>query len=141
MAIFNGLWNPKCSDPLPAQSSFPSQPFFPAATLEQPPAVATALSVKEDNCGKASWYGPGFHGKQTANQEIFDQTAMTAAHKTLPFNTRIRVTDISTGYSIAVRVNDRGPFKPGRIIDLSQRAAEILGIDDQGVAPVCFEVL
>lgn len=111
------------------------------ATLASKPEVATQLSVNTDNCGKASWYGPGFHGKQTANQEIFDETAMTAAHKTLPFNTRLRVTDVASGYSVVVRVNDRGPFKPGRIVDLSRRAAEVLGIWAEGVAPVCYEVL
>jgi len=111
------------------------------ATLGQKPEVATALSVKPDACGKASWYGPGFHGRQTANQERFDRTAMTAAHRYLPFNTRLRVTAQETGYSVIVRVNDRGPYVGNRILDLSERAANVLGIHADGVAPVCIEIL
>lgn len=111
------------------------------ATLGQQPEVASALSVAPENCGKASWYGPGFHGKQTANQEIFDETAMTAAHRYLPFNTRLRVTDQRTGYSVIVRVNDRGPYADNRIIDLSAKAADVLGFQNAGVTAVCLEEL
>lgn len=97
--------------------------------------------------GVASFYGPGFDGRQTANQEIFDQNAMTAAHRTLPFNTKVLVTDLETGNQVAVRINDRGPFaknKDGsintsRIIDLSMGAARQLGIIDRGLANVRLE--
>lgn len=111
------------------------------ATLGQRPEVASALSVAPENCGKASWYGPGFHGKQTANQEIFDETAMTAAHRYLPFNTRLRVTDQRTGYSVVVRVNDRGPYADNRIIDLSAKAANVLGFQNAGVTAVCIDII
>jgi rare lipoprotein A len=84
--------------------------------------------------GKASWYGPGFHGRRTASGEIFNRRAMTAAHRTLPFGTLVRVVNPRTGRSAVVRINDRGPYARGRIIDLSQASAEALGIS--GVAPV-----
>jgi rare lipoprotein A len=77
----------------------------------------------------------------TATGERFDPTAMTAAHRTLPFGTRVRVTRLDTGNSVVVRINDRGPFKPGRVIDLSERAAENLGMTGIGVTPVRLEVL
>lgn len=85
----------------------------------------------------ASWYGPGFHGRRTANGEQFNQHAHTAAHKTLPFGTRVRVTH--RGKSVVVRINDRGPYVHGRGIDLSQAAAHEIGL--YGVAPVQLEVL
>ena len=91
--------------------------------------------------GIASWYGPGFHGKTTANGEPYDMYAFTAAHKTLPFGTVVRVVDLDTGRSVVVRINDRGPFVPGRIIDLSYAAAEALGILDRGTARVGLVVL
>jgi rare lipoprotein A len=82
--------------------------------------------------GVASWYGPGFHSKQTSNGERFDMYAMTAAHKTLPLPTWVEVTNLRNGRSITVRVNDRGPFKDGRIIDLSYSAAEKLDMLREG---------
>jgi rare lipoprotein A len=84
--------------------------------------------------GQASWYGPGFHGRRTANGETFNTNALTAAHRTLPFGTRIRVTNRKTGRSVIVRVNDRGPYAHGRVIDLSRASAQAIGID--GVAEV-----
>ncbi len=84
--------------------------------------------------GIASWYGPGYIGNKTANGETFTAKEMTAAHKTLPFNTRVRVTDVDTGRSVVVRINDRGPYVKGRIIDLSARAAEVLGSKHKGLA-------
>ena len=86
--------------------------------------------------GLASFYGEGFDGKLTANGERFDRTAFTAAHKTLPFNTCLRVTATETGKTVQVRINDRGPFVAGRVIDLSEGAAKALGITEKGVAPV-----
>lgn len=83
---------------------------------------------------RASWYGPKFHGRTTANGETYDQWGMTAAHKTLPFGTMLRVTNVSNGRSVVVRINDRGPFIPGRDLDLSRAAAEQLGF--AGVATV-----
>ena len=91
--------------------------------------------------GIASWYGTKFHGHETSNGEIFDLYQATAAHKTLPIPTYARVTNLDNGRSIVVRVNDRGPFHGGRIIDLSYAAAVKLGMHEQGVAPVEVEAL
>ncbi len=86
--------------------------------------------------GIASWYGPGFHGKLTANGEKYNMYAMTAAHKTLPLGTRVVVTNLRTKKKITVRINDRGPFHKGRVIDLSKKAAQKLGIIKKGYGRV-----
>lgn len=91
--------------------------------------------------GLASWYGPDFHGKLTSNSEIYNMHAMTAAHKTLPFGTYVKVTNLNSGKSVVVRINDRGPFVKGRIIDLSFAAARKLGMSSSGIAPVKIKVL
>lgn len=91
--------------------------------------------------GIASWYGKDFHNKKTANGERYNMFAMTAAHPTLPLPTYVRVTNLESGTSIMVRVNDRGPFKRGRLIDLSYKAASLLGMAEQGTAPVLVEAL
>lgn len=94
-----------------------------------------------DEVGIASWYGPNFHGKMTANGEEYNQWAMTAAHPTLPMPSMVRVTDLKTGRAIVVRINDRGPFAEGRIIDLSRAAAEELGVRARGLAKVRVQYL
>lgn len=94
-----------------------------------------------DETGIASWYGPDFHAKMTANGETFDQNAVTAAHKTLPMPSVVRVTNLENGRSLVVRVNDRGPFVNGRIIDLSRRASQLLGFEGSGTAKVRVQVL
>lgn len=91
--------------------------------------------------GLASWYGPGFHGRLTANGEQFNQYELTAAHRSLPFGTTVRVTNTNNGRSVIVRINDRGPFSGGRIIDLSVAAAQEIGMISSGVAQVKVEVL
>jgi rare lipoprotein A len=91
--------------------------------------------------GIASWYGPGFHGKYTANGEEYDQYELTAAHRTLQLPSLVRVTNLENGRSVVVRVNDRGPFSKGRIIDVSKRAADLLGFKGQGTARVRVQVL
>jgi rare lipoprotein A len=91
--------------------------------------------------GKASWYGPGFEGRKTASGEIFDPREMTAAHKTLPFGTIVRVVASKDRKSVVVRINDRGPFSAGRVIDLSKAAAEDIGMIRAGVIDVHVEVL
>lgn len=91
--------------------------------------------------GLASWYGPDFHGKETSSKEIYNMYDMTAAHKSLPFGTHVMVTNLENGKSVMVRINDRGPFVKGRIIDLSYSAARILDMVDQGVARVRIEVV
>lgn len=94
-----------------------------------------------DETGIASWYGPDFHGKFTANGEVYDQNALSAAHRTLPMPTFVRVTNLENGRSLVVRVNDRGPFAHSRIIDLSRRSAQLLGIEQKGTAKVRVEVM
>lgn len=91
--------------------------------------------------GQASWYGPGFFGNKTANGEIYRPGTMTAAHPSLPFGTRVRVTNLNNGRSTVVRINDRGPYVGGRIIDLSETAAESIGMKSSGVAPVKIQIL
>ena len=89
--------------------------------------------------GIASWYGKDFHGKKTANGESYDMYGMTAAHKLLPFNTKVRVTNKENGKSIVVRINDRGPFVSNRVIDLTRTGAEKIGMIAKGTAPVILE--
>lgn len=91
--------------------------------------------------GIASWYGPDFHGKRTANGEIYDMHKMTAAHKKLPFNTLVQVENLDNGRHVVVRINDRGPFVKDRIIDLSFKAAQQLGSYEDGVAPVTLRIV
>ncbi len=106
-----------------------------------PVAIRTRLveSVSFSQRGRASWYGPGFHGRRTANGERFDTGEMTAAHRTLPFGTRARV--CTRRRCVSVRINDRGPFIAGRVVDLSHAAAQELGITDTGVARVTVSVV
>lgn len=99
------------------------------------------LTSRGTEVGTASWYGPGFHGRPTASGEIYDQNAKTAAHRTLPLGTRVRVTALGSGRSVVVRINDRGPYKKGRVLDLSRAAAAALGMVDKGTAEVEIRVL
>jgi rare lipoprotein A len=114
------------------------------AMVESEPVSDTSSSVelvaKRTLNGHTSWYGPGFHGRKTANGERFDRNEMTAAHKTLPFGTLVRVTDEKTGKSILVRINDRGPYIRGRLLDLSEGAAARLGIKGRGTGNVRLDV-
>lgn len=91
--------------------------------------------------GVASWYGPKFHGRQTANGERYDMNKLTAAHRTLPFNTYVRVLNRDNGREVTVRINDRGPFAKGRVIDLSRAAAKKIGMIGPGTARVSLVVL
>lgn len=101
----------------------------------------TVVGVGETATGVASWYGPGFHGKTTSNGEAYNQNAFTAAHKTLPMNTIVSVTNLDNGRKTTVRINDRGPFVDNRIIDLSKAAATRLDMLQTGTAPVKLEVV
>ena len=89
--------------------------------------------------GKASWYGPGFHGRKTANGERFDMNTLTAAHRTLPISSYVRVTNLANGKSVVVRINDRGPYHGNRVMDLSKAAAQELGFIRTGTAQVKIE--
>src|SRR5205085_11278208 len=94
-----------------------------------------------DETGTASWYGPGFDGRPTSDGEIYDMNQLSAAHKTLPLPSVVQVTNLQNGRALQLRVNDRGPFVDGRIIDLSRRAAQLLGFEGGGTAPVRVRIL
>jgi len=127
-----------------ANSSTPSKLHHPTMrpyTVMGKRYYPTVVSVGETFSGRASWYGPNFHGKKTSNGETYSMWQMTAAHKTLPMNTVVKVTNQANGRSIVVRINDRGPFVNTRIIDLSKKAAKELDMIKTGTAPVKLEIL
>lgn len=109
--------------------------------LRQMPASPKGLLQLAAATGQASWYGPGFYGNRTASGEVLRPGTYTAAHRSLPFGTRVRVTNLNNGRSAVVRINDRGPFTGGRIIDLAHGAASDLGVTSSGLATVRLEVL
>ena len=106
------------------------------ARLRLTPSAGATASGRVIQQGTASWYGPGFHGRRTANGETFDTHALTAAHRTLPFGTEVQVINPKNGRSIVVRINDRGPYAHGRIIDLSLASAHAIGITATGTGSV-----
>ena len=117
---------------------------FLVACSSEPPPLETAGTTKRASAemvGIASWYGGKFHGRTTASGEPFNMNAMTAAHRSLPFGTRVRVTNLENGRSVVLRINDRGPYAKRRIIDVSRHAAEHLGFLHDGLAKVRVEVI
>jgi rare lipoprotein A len=118
-----------------------------AAVLQAGPSPATNVPSRAAEApvwaqnGKVSWYGLGFHGRRTANGEIFDTNEMTMAHRSLAFGSKVRVTNLDNGLSIVVRVNDRGPYVGGRIADLSHAAASRLGFVEDGVVHARIELI
>jgi rare lipoprotein A len=113
-----------------------------AAPAPAPQAIEEATpagKLQTIQVGTASWYGPRFHGKETASGETFNQHALTAAHRTLPLGTEVKVTNVETGQSVHVKINDRGPYVKGRHLDLSQAAAKQIGLTKTGVAKVKIE--
>jgi rare lipoprotein A len=139
--------NPPVEKPETDISSFesPSPAMIPRSPQTQeasPPATRLMpTSSKIIETGLASWYGAKHQGKRTASGEIFDQNKFTAAHRTLPWGSILMVTNLDTGKSVEVRINDRGPFTKDRIIDLSRAAARALGMVKSGVSPVRIELL
>jgi len=105
------------------------------------PSVSAQSVQQLPEIGIASWYGTSFHGQRSASGEIYDQEKLTAAHRTLPFGTSVRVRRLDRDGSVVVRINDRGPFAKSRIIDLSRAAAGQLGMTGGGVVPVTLEVV
>ena len=103
--------------------------------------LSKTSQIQRVQSGRASWYGPGFHGKVTASGETFDEAALTAAHRSLPLGSKARVTNVIDGSSVDVKINDRGPFIQGRIIDLSRAAARGLGLLETGIAIVRVELV
>jgi rare lipoprotein A len=112
-----------------------------AASAPAPPAPPVPPQIHSAETGLASWYGHPYHGRPAANGEIYDMEKFTAAHRTLPFGTWVRVTSLAGGKSVDVRITDRGPFVDGRIIDLSHAAAETIGLVGPGVARVRLDIL
>ena len=135
----------KLAPSAPTESSRPTVSPLPALSrppgFPRPNGLAASGVSRVKQTGLASWYGSGLHGRRTASGEVYNQFGMTAAHKTLPFGSRVRVTNLKTGQSVEVRINDRGPYTRGRIIDLSYMAARQVGVHKRGVAPVHIEVL
>ncbi|BBL23061.1 hypothetical protein CT3_05160 [Comamonas terrigena NBRC 13299] len=120
-----------------AEALAKAAPKPPKLSDKLDPAAQTAPDARDsDQKGLASWYGPGFHGKLTANGERFNSGELTAAHRSLAFGTRVCVRSSVTGKTVVVRINDRGPFAKNRVIDLSQGAAEQLGMVGLGIKPV-----
>ena len=113
----------------------------PITTPPPSPQAAVGSVIRSTLQGIASWYGPGFHGRRSANGERYNQNALTAAHRSLPFGTQVQVTNLNNSRSVVVRINDRGPFIRGRVIDLSAAAARTIGITQTGVAPVRIDLL
>lgn len=114
-----------------------------AVACTGPPAVQPMRSVDTGwiEEGEASWYGPGFHGKQTASGEVYDMDALTAAHRELPFGSHVKVVNLENGREVQVRINDRGPFAKGRVLDVSRAAARQIEMIGPGTARVRIEVL
>ncbi|HUI83122.1 MAG TPA: septal ring lytic transglycosylase RlpA family protein [Candidatus Binatia bacterium] len=130
------------SRPVPPPPSIaPPEPAAPETATTEPPAPPVRTRPVYIETGLASWYGPPYHHRRGANGEIYDQNAMTAAHRTLPLNSLVRVTNLTTGRSATVRITDRGPFVEDRIIDLSLAAAKAVDVWQPGTAEVKVEVL
>lgn len=115
--------------------------MFAACAGHPGPAPMESVTTGWQEEGEASWYGPGFHGRQTASGEVYDMEAMTAAHRELPFGSRVRVVNLDNGRETSVRINDRGPFARGRVLDLSRAAAREIDMLGSGTARVRIEVL
>ena len=128
--------NPPVSYP-PSQAPAPSQPSGAPPAVERQPAVPGEYVEQ----GVASWYGDPFNGRRTSNGEIYDMHAFTAAHRTLPFNAVVRVTNLHNGKQTEVRITDRGPFVANRVIDLSYSAAQAIDMVGPGTAPVRLEMV
>ncbi|KLK94183.1 lipoprotein [Microvirga vignae] len=107
--------------------------FLPTSFAQAQPQETSGRVIQS---GRASWYGPGFHGRRTASGETFNTNELTAAHRTLPFGTKVRVVNKRTGKSVVVRINDRGPYAHGRVIDLSRASAQAIGISGVGSVTV-----
>ncbi len=149
-----GAWaseglNPKSEDFAPFVLTVPGEAMLldpPGAVApedEEAPELPTGnpYELRETERGGASWYGARFHRRRTASGERFDMRALTAAHRTLPFGTRVCVRSLLTGRAVEVRINDRGPFHPGRVIDLSMAAAEKLGSKGLGIKQVSLATM
>ena len=141
-ATFSDRWWPESDEPIKpirvAVIHFSGHYDSTMAVQREPPVGSVKQALQRSGDGLASFYGSP---QQTANGEQFNPRALTAAHRTLPFGTKVRVTNVRSGRTVTVRINDRGPFVPGRVIDLSQAAAEELGMVGRGIAKVKLDVV
>jgi rare lipoprotein A len=141
-ASFADRWWPESDEPIKpirvAVIHYTGHYDSTMAVQREPPVGSVKQALQRSGDGLASFYGSP---QQTANGEQFNPRALTAAHRTLPFGTKVRVTNVRSGRAVTVRINDRGPFVPGRVIDLSQAAAEELGIVGRGIAKVKLDVI
>jgi rare lipoprotein A len=141
-ASFADRWWPESDEPIKpirvAVIHYSGHYDSTMAVQREPPVGSVKQALQRSGDGLASFYGSP---QQTANGEQFNPRALTAAHRTLPFGTKVRVTNVRSGRTVTVRINDRGPFVPGRVIDLSQAAAEELGIVGRGIAKVKLDVV
>lgn len=124
-----------------AQKNMLPPPTTVALPPPPQPEPTPQAQLRAVQIGEASWYGPGFHGKVTSEGEIYDQNKLTAAHRTLPEGTQVKVTNLDNGKAVQVRVNDRGPYVKGRVIDVSRGAAKALEMTEEGTTQVKVEVL
>jgi rare lipoprotein A len=135
------------TNPSPPESAAPSERAAPAEKAEESkadlaePAIPANARPIETETGLASWYGPPYHNRRGSNGEVYNMHAMTAAHRTLPLGSIVRVTNLQTGHKALVRITDRGPFIPGRILDLSLAAAKKVDVYLAGVSEVRIEVM
>ncbi len=133
LSLATALWLGGCATRAPWDNEPADPPSVSAPSESDSPPADAGEAIER---GMASWYGEQFHGRRTASGEPFDKHEFTAAHKTLPFGTLVRVRHARTGKEVTVRINDRGPFTRGRVIDLSRAAASAIGLMQTGVAPV-----
>ncbi len=133
---------PNTTEPIAVAVNRPEPPAANGTQAQPQPIVAKLNTQKKPyQVGRASWYGKYFHGKETASGEPYDMYQLTAAHLQLPLGTYVKVTSLRTGNSVVVRINDRGPVVPGRIIDLSYSAACMLDFDARGIEKVRLDVI
>ncbi len=146
LLLFHGCALLQGPSDIAAPSETSAQPGDPKTSVGGPPAPSQAakkippVAAKLPQTGEASFYGPQHQGKQTASGTIYDQARLTAAHPSLPFGSKIKVTNLANGKSVEVEITDRGPFAGNRIIDLSQAAAKVLGMIESGTATVRLEL-
>jgi len=142
--LLSGCGHPKQTPvnvpPAPALSSTESPSSSHSGSAAEPAIPAGAMPLATE-IGRASWYGPPYHNRRGSNGEVYNMHAMTAAHRTLPLGSIVRVTNLKTGHSVLVRITDRGPFIPGRVLDLSLAAARKVDVYQPGVAEVKVEVM
>jgi rare lipoprotein A len=142
--LLSGCGHPKQAHvdvPPPPAPSAETTGTVPSTTATAEPTIPAGTLPLVTETGLASWYGPPYHNRRASNGEVYDMHAMTAAHRTFPLGSIVRVTNVKTGHAALVRITDRGPFIPGRIVDLSLAAAHKVDVWQPGVAPVKVELM